>query len=71
VKLGLDIEQFDADLDRHVYSSRIAEDIRGADLSGVTGTPTFFVNGRRHHGPDDIAALGARIRAARARASGS
>jgi hypothetical protein len=30
--------------------SRGAEDIDSADLSGVSSTPTFFVNGRRHYG---------------------
>lgn len=31
------------------------EDVDSADLSGVSGTPTFFVNGRRHNGAYDIA----------------
>jgi len=38
-----------------------------ADLSGVSGTPTFFVNGKRHHGAYDIATLSDAVRAARAR----
>ena len=37
--------------------AHIAEDVDGADLSGVSGTPTFFVNGRRHYGAYDIEAL--------------
>ena len=32
-----------------------------ADLSGVTGTPTFFVNGRRHYGAYDIETLSAAV----------
>ena len=43
---------------------RIAEDVDSADLSGVTGTPTFFINGRRHHGAYDIAALSAAVKSA-------
>ncbi len=39
-----------------------------ADLSGVSGTPTFFVNGKRHHGAYDITTLTDAVRAARARA---
>jgi protein-disulfide isomerase len=35
----------------------------------VSGTPTFFVNGRRHHGAYDIDALTNAIRLARAKAS--
>ena len=37
--------------------------------SGVSGTPTFFINGRRHHGAYDIETLSAAVRAARARAA--
>jgi protein-disulfide isomerase len=35
----------------------------------VSGTPTFFVNGRRHHGAYDIATLSTAVRAARERAA--
>ncbi len=51
---------------KHSGRARIAEDVDGADLSGVSGTPTFFVNGRRHYGAYDIDTLsadGARRRA--------
>jgi Na+/H+ antiporter NhaA len=68
-RLGLDSERFRADLDDHTGAARIAEDVDGADLSGVSGTPTFFINGRRHHGPYDIDTLSNTVRAARARAS--
>ena len=47
--------------------SAVADDVEGADLSGVTGTPTFFVNDRRHHGAYDIEALERAVRVARAR----
>jgi len=68
-QLGLDVERFTNDLDAHAGAARVAEDIDGADLSGVSGTPTFFINGRRHYGAYDIAALSAAVRAAGARAS--
>ncbi|NJC73744.1 Na+/H+ antiporter NhaA [Planosporangium thailandense] len=67
--LGLDVERFRDHLQRRAGAARIAEDVDSADLSGVSGTPTFFVNGRRHHGAYDIAALSAAVRAARARAT--
>jgi protein-disulfide isomerase len=35
----------------------------------VSGTPTFFINGQRHHGAYDIATLSAAVKAARARAA--
>ena len=50
-------------------AAHIAEDVDGADLSGVSGTPTFFVNGRRHYGAYDIDALTMAVKAAKARAT--
>jgi len=66
-QLGLDVERFADDLEHHVHADRIATDIESADLSGVSGTPTFFVNGQRHYGAYDIEALTLAIRTARAR----
>jgi Na+/H+ antiporter NhaA len=68
-ELGLDGERFADDLRRHAGAARVAEDVDGADLSGVAGTPTFFVNGRRHHGAYDLQTLAASVRTARARAA--
>src|SRR5918999_1346274 len=65
-RLGLDVERFAGDLEACLRAERIAADVESADLSGVTGTPTFFVNGRRHYGPYDIASLSAAVRAAEA-----
>jgi Na+/H+ antiporter NhaA len=67
--LGLDADRFAADLERHDGAARVAEDVDGADLSNVSGTPTFFVNGRRHYGAYDIETLSQAVRAARARAA--
>jgi Na+/H+ antiporter NhaA len=68
-RLGLDVERFADDLREHAGAPRVAEDVDSADLSGVTGTPTFFINGRRHYGAYDIASLSAAVRAAGARAT--
>jgi Na+/H+ antiporter NhaA len=67
--LGLDIERFRDDLRRHTGAAWIAEDVESADMSGVSGTPTFFVNGRRHDGAYDIATLSAAVKTAKARAA--
>jgi Na+/H+ antiporter NhaA len=67
-QLGLDVERFRDDLNSHAGAGHIAEDVDSADLSGVSGTPTFFVNGRRHYGAYDIDTLSAAVQAARARA---
>jgi protein-disulfide isomerase len=68
-ELGLDVGQFTRALREHAGAARVAEDVDSADLSGVSGTPTFFVNGRRHHGAYDTANLSAAVRAAGARAT--
>ena len=46
----------------------MADDVESADLSGVRGTPTFFINGLRHHGAYDVAGLEEAVRLARAKA---
>jgi len=66
-QLELDVEQFRDELKRHEHAGRVARDIESAELSGVAGTPTFFINGQRHHGAYDIATLSAAVKAARAR----
>ena len=68
-ELGLNTDQFGRDLRNHAGEARISEDIDSADLSGVSGTPTFFINGKRHHGAYDVATLSDAVRAARARSS--
>jgi Na+/H+ antiporter NhaA len=66
-QLGLDEERFWEDLRRRAHAPRVAEDVASADASGVAGTPTFFINGRRHHGAYDVDTLTAAVRKARAR----
>jgi len=66
--LGLDVDRFTRELRKHEHEARIADDVESADLSGVRGTPTFFVNGERHYGAYDINALSEAVRLARARA---
>jgi Na+/H+ antiporter NhaA len=66
--LGLDVERFWEDLRHHEHAPRVAEDVASADASGVSGTPTFFINGRRHHGAYDIDTLTATVRSTRVRA---
>jgi protein-disulfide isomerase len=63
--LGLDVERLWDELRRRAHAERVADDVASADASGVAGTPSFFINGRRHHGAYDVDTLGA---AARARA---
>jgi protein-disulfide isomerase len=68
-ELGLDVERFWDEVRRRKHSERVAEDVASADASGVAGTPSFFINGRRHQGAYDVATLTAAVRAARSRAA--
>ena len=63
---GLDPGPFRGQLASRAGAARVAEDVDSADLSGVSGTPTFFINGRRHYGSYDIAALTAAVQSAKA-----
>src|SRR5450756_1871885 len=67
-RLGLDVERFTQDLRRGAGVVRVADDVESADLSGASGTPTFFLNGRRHHGAFDLESLSDAVRLARAQA---
>jgi Na+/H+ antiporter NhaA len=68
-ELGLDVDRFREGLRRRKFAPRVEEDVSSADESGVSGTPTFFINGRRHYGTYDVPTLAAAVRAARARAA--
>ena len=67
-QIGLDIDRFRDELRRREHLPRVAEDVASADASGVAGTPSFFINGRRHSGAYDVAALTAVVEDARRRA---
>jgi Na+/H+ antiporter NhaA len=68
-QLGLDTATFADEVRRRTHAARVSSDVDGADLSGVSGTPTFFVNGRRHQGAFDLETLSAAVKAAGARAA--
>jgi Na+/H+ antiporter NhaA len=66
--LGLDTDRVWDEMRRRVHAPRVAEDVASADASGVTGTPSFFINGRRYTGAYDVDTLTRVVRAARNRA---
>jgi protein-disulfide isomerase len=53
----MDAERFLEALRDGVHEAAIDADVESAERSGVHGTPTFFVNGRRHDGTHDAASL--------------
>lgn len=46
-KLGLDLERFNKDYKAPINQQTLERDMADAQLAGVRGTPTIFVNGRR------------------------
>ena len=48
--LGLDLEKFERDLHDSTLAEAVRRDTNSGLHSGVTGTPTFFVQGRRLEG---------------------
>ncbi|WP_436531260.1 Na+/H+ antiporter NhaA [Actinoplanes sp. HUAS TT8] len=67
-QLGLDTDRFHEDMLAGATAARIDEDVESADLSGVSGTPTFFINGRRHYDAYDADTLRKAVKEARVRA---
>ena len=63
--LGLDPRALQKAWDSHALIPRVKEDFLGGIQAGVTGTPRFFVNGRRHDGVPTAEALTAALAAAR------
>jgi Na+/H+ antiporter NhaA len=64
-QLGLDVKSFTEDLKSQRWSDRVAADVESADVSGVAGTPSFFVNGQRQAGAYDLATLSRAVTTAR------
>jgi NhaA family Na+:H+ antiporter len=56
-ELDLDVERFKQDLDGNVFAERVKEDFHSGVMSGVNGTPTFFINGVRYDGAWDLESL--------------
>ena len=59
--LDLDMERFDTEMMMHVHAKRVREDFVSGVMSGVNGTPTFYLNGFRYDGSWDGDNLAAAI----------
>jgi protein-disulfide isomerase len=59
--LGLDLGRYDACMDTKRYAGRIEASLQEGLARGVTGTPTFFINGRRYDGRATSDALKATV----------
>ncbi|NLR81972.1 thioredoxin domain-containing protein [Chitinophaga eiseniae] len=49
-ELGLDLRKFSDDMDSPRLLSKVEADFESGVRSGVNGTPTFYVNGKRYDG---------------------
>lgn len=56
-ELGLDAGRIAREIESGVHRPRVERDLRSAERSGATGTPTFFTNGARHFGAYDASSL--------------
>ena len=57
-KIGLDLNKFGKDTKQGgVVEKRIQEDRQSGIRSGVNGTPTFYINGKRYDGSHDYDSL--------------
>lgn len=59
--LGLESEQFKADMNSDEVKTRVRADISSGNKSGVQGTPTFFLNGSQIPTPQTYAEFSAVI----------
>jgi protein-disulfide isomerase len=55
--MGLPVSEVAREVEEHRYLGRIRSDFVGAVRSGVSGTPTFFINGFRHNQGQTLADL--------------
>lgn len=56
-QLGLDVERFTSDVGGTEVERRLRTDVAAGEAAGVTGTPTFFLNGERLSAPPTYQAL--------------
>ncbi|MFU1857195.1 DsbA family protein [Sphingobacterium sp. NGMCC 1.201703] len=49
-RLNLDVDQFKSDMQKESLEEKVEGDFESGMMSGVNGTPTFFVNGQKFDG---------------------
>jgi protein-disulfide isomerase len=48
--IGLDLERFKNDIQKNTLISKVEHDFESGIRSGVNGTPSFFINGKKYNG---------------------
>ena len=64
IRLGGELYKFERDRESNTAEHRVLEDLNSGTRSGVKGTPTFFINGRRYRGKIEVEPMTAAIEAA-------
>jgi protein-disulfide isomerase len=59
--IGLDVDLWKKEVRERAYRDRVHEDLETGRQSGVSGTPTFFMNGVRYRGDYEIGSMLAAI----------
>ncbi len=49
-KIGLDVARFEKDFGKDEYYRKVEDDYKSGVRKGVTGTPKFFINGKKYDG---------------------
>ena len=49
-EIGLDMNKFTYELDKHTYAVRVRLEEHEGEVAGVGGTPTFYFNGKKFNG---------------------
>jgi NhaA family Na+:H+ antiporter len=58
---GLELYRFEREMESDAWSRRVRENFDGGEKSGVRGTPTFFINGKRYRGKITVDAMQAAL----------
>jgi len=56
-QIGLDLARFSSELQARAHRLPVAHEVDGGVRSGVVGTPTIFINGKRHVGSWETGSL--------------
>ena len=56
-ELGLDMPKFTADLASPKLKAEVENDLKAGEEAGVTGTPSFYINGKHYNGPFSLASV--------------
>ena len=56
-KIGLDLKRFKNDIKQQTLTDKIEQDFESGARSGVNGTPSFYVNGKKYNGDWELDAF--------------